>query len=121
MNIEIKCIYLKEVFLKIVIMERAIKIIVVILLVLNMLVTSQDYHQLMSFIVIVAFGILAYNSHINKKVIEMITYVFLILVFQPFYVIALDRTWWLVIQGVLAVGLIVSVFFEKKEEVKSKK
>lgn len=96
-------------------MERAIKIIVVILLVLNMLVTSADYHQLMSFIVIVAFGILAYNSHVNKKIIEMITYVFLILVFQPFYAISLDKTWWLVIQGILVVGLVVSMIFEKTE------
>lgn len=101
-------------------MEKALKIIVAVLLILTVFSMPPDFYRLVSFIVIVAFGILAYNSHINKKLIEVFTYVGLIIVFQPFYDLSIGGEWWKIINITIAVLLILSLFFSIDNRKKEK-
>lgn len=94
-------------------MERAIKIVVALLLILSAFTSSTDYDLLVSFIVVVALGILAYNSHINKKVIELIMYLLIIGMFQPFFELPIAPKWWLIIDLLVALGLVISAIISK--------
>ncbi|MDM1397759.1 hypothetical protein HX049_11270 [Myroides odoratimimus] len=94
-------------------MERAIKILVALLLILSAFTSSSDFDLLVGFIVMVGLGILAYNSHINKKLIEMGMYILIIGIFQPFYAIPIEHIWWLVIELVAAGYLVLSAVFAK--------
>ncbi|WP_010252623.1 DUF6804 family protein [Myroides injenensis] len=101
-------------------MEKALKIIVALLLILTVFSMPPDFYRLVSFIVIVAFGILAYNSHINKKLIEVFTYIGLIIVFQPFYDLSIGGAWWKIINITIAVLLLLSLFFSIDNRKKEK-
>ncbi|MCC9043144.1 hypothetical protein LNQ81_10710 [Myroides sp. M-43] len=96
-------------------MERAIKIAVAIFLILSAFTSSPDLDLLVGFIVIVALGILAYNSHLNKKLIEMTMYLVIIGMFQPFYELPIDSKWWFIINLVVAVYLVISTFISRSK------
>ncbi|WP_025125124.1 DUF6804 family protein [Myroides odoratimimus] len=98
-------------------MERAIKILIALLLILSAFTSSSDFDLLVGFIVMVGLGILAYNSHINKKVIEMAMYILIIGIFQPFYAIPIKHTWWVIIELVVAAYLVLSAIFVKSKAV----
>lgn len=93
-------------------MEKAIKLFVAVLLLLTTFSMPEDFYRLVSFVVVVAFSILAYNSHVNRKLVEMGTYLGLILVLQPFYSFDISRTVYIIINLVIAVGLILSIFIK---------
>lgn len=94
-------------------MERALKITVALFLILSAFTSSPDFDLLVGFIVIVALGILAYNSHLNKKLIEMMMYILIIGMFQPFYELPIEPKGWLVINLVVAVCLFISAFVSR--------
>lgn len=100
-------------------MERALKIAVALFLILSAFTSSPDFDLLVGFIVIVALGILAYNSHLNKKVIEMTMYVLIIGMFQPFYELPIEPRCWLVIDLVVALFLIVSAFVTRAKVIEN--
>lgn len=96
-------------------MERALKITVALFLILSAFTSSPDFDLLVGFIVIVALGILAYNSHLNKKVIEMTMYILIIGMFQPFYELPIEPKGWLAINLVVAACLFVSLFISRSK------
>lgn len=98
-------------------MERAIKLLVALLLILSAFTSSSDLDLLVGFIVVVGLGILAYNSHINKKLIEMGMYILIIGMFQPFYAIPITHQWWVIIELVVAAYLVLSAIFSKPKVV----
>lgn len=96
-------------------MEKAIKIFVAVMLLTTAFSMPEDYYRLVSFVVFVAFSILAYNSHVNKKLVEMLTYLGLIIILQPFYVFDISRENYIIINMVIGIGLIVSLFIKPKQ------
>lgn len=90
-------------------MEKALKIICALLLVLSVFSHNTDFKTLVGFVVVVAFGILAYNSHVNRKLLEVFMYLGLIIVFQPFYSYPIATVYWQIISCVLAIGLLLSL------------
>lgn len=72
------------------------------------------YFTLVRVLAMVAFGLYAYRSYIAKN--EGMTWVFvtLALLFQPFAKIGLGRTLWNVIDMIVAIGLVVLFFWERK-------
>jgi hypothetical protein len=68
------------------------------------------YFQLVRFLALVGFVILAYlaNEHGNKM--ETIIYSCLAVLFQPLIKIALGRQIWNIVDVVIGVALIVSIF-----------
>ena len=72
------------------------------------------YYQAVRFSGMLAFTLLAYFSYEQKKNVEVIIYVALVILFQPFTKVALGRPMWNVVDVVVAVGLIVSLFKKTK-------
>lgn len=72
------------------------------------------YYTLVRFLATVVFGIYAYKCYVAKK--EGLTWLFvtLALLFQPFAKVALGRVVWNIVDIVVAIGLIVLFFWERK-------
>ena len=95
-----------------------IGIIIKILLAISFLVCLFDmpygYYQFVRFAGLVGFALLAYFSYEDKRNVEVIVFVCLALLFQPFIKVALGRTIWNVVDVVVACGLIISLFIKRK-------
>jgi hypothetical protein len=68
------------------------------------------YFQFVRFACLVGFALLAYQSYQEDKEKEAILFGILALLFQPFFKIVLGRDLWNVVDVVVGVGLLVSVF-----------
>jgi hypothetical protein len=97
-------------------MEKLIKIILAILLLLCLSDMPYSYYQFVRFAAMIGFGILAYRLSESENKTLMIVYGVLALLFQPFFKIALGRELWNVVDVIVAVGLIVSLFVEKEKK-----
>ena len=66
----------------------------------------------------VGFCVIAYYSYQQNQTANaaVIIYVALALLFQPFAKIALGRTVWNVVDFIVAVGLIISLLYNKKKK-----
>ena len=64
----------------------------------------------------VGFALLAYFSYEDNRPIEIIIYVALALLFQPFAKVALGRTIWNIVDVIVAVGLIGSLFLKNSKK-----
>tara|TARA_B100000768_G_scaffold143827_1_gene136116 strand:+ start:325 stop:624 length:300 start_codon:yes stop_codon:yes gene_type:complete len=97
-------------------MKKAIviKVILSILLVVCVFDMPYGFYQLVRFIALVGFGILAFNANQENKKTELIIYVSLALLFQPFMKISLGRDLWNIIDVIIAVALVSSVFVKNK-------
>ena len=91
-----------------------IKVILSILLVVCVFDMPYGFYQLVRFIALVGFGILAFNANQENKKTELIIYVSLALLFQPFMKISLGRDLWNIIDVIIAVALVSSVFVKNK-------
>ena len=92
-----------------------IKLILSILLVVCVFDMPYGFYQLVRFIALIGFGILAFNANQENKKTELIIYVSLALLFQPFMKISLGRDLWNIIDVIIAVVLVSSVFVKNKQ------
>ena len=95
-------------------MDKVIKIILAILFFLCLADMPYGYYQLVRFIGLIGFAILAYQANQQNNQTETIIYGALALLFQPFFKISLGRELWNVIDVVVGLGLLVSIFFKNK-------
>lgn len=72
------------------------------------------YYQLVRFMALVGFTILAYKANEQGQKVEAIIYVCLAILFQPLIKIALGREIWNVVDVAVGVGLIASIFIKPK-------
>lgn len=91
-------------------MATVIKIILTVLFFLCLLEMPYGYYQLVRFAALIGFALLAYNSNEQGHKSEVIIYVCLAILFQPLVKIALGRQLWNIIDVVVGIGLIVSIF-----------
>lgn len=96
-------------------MEKIIKIILTILLFLCLADMPYGYYQFVRFAAMVGFGILAFQSSESENKTFAIVYGALALLFQPFLKIALGRELWNVVDVIVGIGLIISLFINKKQ------
>ena len=97
-------------------MNNIIKIGLAILLFLCLLNMPYGYYELVRFVAMIVFAYLAYEANTAKKQTEVIVYIGLALLFQPFFKIALGRGLWNVVDVVVGLGLIISLFPKPKRE-----
>ena len=90
--------------------QTIIKIILSILFFVCLLNMPYGYFQLVRFVALVGFAILAYTANEKGQKIETIIYVCLGILFQPFFKIALGRQIWNIVDVVVGIALIVSLF-----------
>jgi hypothetical protein len=72
------------------------------------------YYQFVRFAAMIGFTYLAFLA--NKQNNEVFIYIGLALLFQPFVKIALGRTIWNIVDLVVGVGLIASLFQSKRKD-----
>lgn len=91
-------------------MNNPIKIVLAILFFLCLADMPYGYYQLVRFVALVGFAILAYKANDQGQKTEAIIYVCLAILFQPLIKIALGREIWNVADVIVGVGLIISIF-----------
>lgn len=93
-----------------------IKIVLAILLLLCLVDFPYGYYQFVRFAGLIGFAILAYQANRKNKQTEMVIYGALALLFQPFFKIALGRELWNVVDVVVGIGLLISIFIKPSEK-----
>jgi hypothetical protein len=70
---------------------------------------AYGYYQLVRFLALVAFAILAYESHKKGENTASLVYGALSLLFQPIFKISLGREIWNIVDTVVSIGLLLTV------------
>ena len=96
-------------------MERIIKIVLSILFFICLLDMPYGYYQLVRFIALIGFGILAYQANQKQNQTLLVIYCALALLFQPFFKIALGRELWNIVDVIVGMGLLISIFKGKSK------
>ena len=96
-------------------MNNVIKIILAILFFLCLADMPYGFYQFVKFAGLIGFAFLAYQAHEQGRQTEMIIYGGLALLFQPFFKIALGRQMWNIVDVVVGIGLLISIFMKPKE------
>ena len=97
-------------------MDKLIKIGLAILLLLCLADMPYGYFQFVRFTCLLGFAILAYQANHKNKQTEVIIYVVLALLFQPFIKISLGRTLWNIVDVIVAIGLILTSINSNNKE-----
>lgn len=90
--------------------ETILKITLAVLLFLCLFDMPYFFYELVRFTALVGFSILAYKANQEDKNTEMIIYGSLALLFQPFFKIALGRVIWNIVDVIVGIGLLVTLF-----------
>lgn len=85
------------------------------LLFVCLLELPYGYYQLVRFIALIGFSILAYDSNNKGNKKEVIIFLSLAILFQPLIKIALGREIWNIVDIVVGVGLITNIFLSKSK------
>ncbi|SHK60331.1 hypothetical protein SAMN04488007_3362 [Maribacter aquivivus] len=101
-------------------MEKIIKVILALLFFLCLLNMPYGYYELVRFVAFASFGFLAYKANQEDKSEQVFIYIALALLFQPFYKIALGREIWNMVDVVVGIGLLISIFIKNKKSVRDK-
>lgn len=82
---------------------------------------TYGYYEFARFIGMFGFAILAYLNYQKNQAISsgVIIYIALALLFQPFIKVALGRTIWNIVDVVVSVGLISSIFLKPKKRIET--
>ncbi len=96
--------------------ENLIKIAIAILLLLCLFDMPYGFYQLVRYIVLVLFVVLAYYEYERKNTPMVIVFIALALLFQPFSKIGLGRQIWNIVDVIVALGLIGSIFVRRKTD-----
>jgi len=95
-------------------MDKIIKIVLALLLFICLANMPYGYYQLVRFAGLIGFTILAYKAYEINQRTGMIIFVGLALLFQPFFKISLGREIWNIVDVIVGVGLLLSIFIKNK-------
>ena len=96
-------------------MDKTIKIFLSILFFLCLADMPYGFYQFVRFAGLIGFAVFAYKAHEQGRKTEIIIYVGLAILFQPFFKIALGREIWNIVDVVVGIGLLISIFMKPKE------
>jgi hypothetical protein len=96
--------------------ENLTKIVLAILLLLCLFRLPYGYYELVRFIAVIGFAILAWYEYEQKNIPMVIIYVALAFLFQPLYKISLGRQVWNIVDVVVTTGLILTIIIKKKRK-----
>ena len=97
-------------------LQTLIKIVLTILFLLCLLDMPYGYFQIVRFAGFLGFGILAFQANENKQKEMTIVFIGLALLFQPFLKIALGRQIWNIVDVVVSIFLIITIFIERQKQ-----
>ena len=90
-------------------MKSILRVFIIILLLVCLLDMPYGYYVLVRFVSMLAFGYFAYEAYEQKNQRDLIIFIVLALLFQPFEKIVLGRELWNVVDVVVAIYLILSL------------
>lgn len=93
-----------------------VKVILAILLLLCLFHMPFGYCQLVRFIAVVCFAILTYHEYERKNIPMAVVYVSLAVLFQPLEGFPLGRQVWNIVDVLVAVGLVVTIFIDRQKD-----
>lgn len=73
------------------------------------------FYELVRFLALVGFAFLAYQANKEGNKTAVFIYVALAILFQPFLKISLGRDLWNIVDVVVGIGLLISIFFSKRK------
>lgn len=94
--------------------ENLIKIALAVLLLVCVIPLPYGYYQLIRFMAVVGFAILAYYEYERKNIPLVIVFAGLMILFQPLGKIPLGREVWNIVDMFVAAWLLVTVFVKKR-------
>lgn len=97
-------------------LQKSIKIILSILFLICLAKMPYGYFQFVRFAALLGFAILAYNANKKENKTESTIYLALALLFQPLIKISLGKEIWNIVDLVVGIGLIVSIFVKRKKQ-----
>jgi hypothetical protein len=100
-------------------MTNAIKIVLAILFFICLVDMPYGYYQFVRLVAMVGFSVLAYDYHEQNNRVGTIIFVVLAILFQPFIKVALGRELWNIIDVVVGLGLVVSIFIRNDRNVET--
>ena len=99
--------------------QTFIKVSLAALFFLCLLDMPYGYYQFVRFAAMMGFAWLAYQTSKKEKETEMIIYIGLAILFQPLIKIALGRCIWNIVDVIVGLGLIASIFISSKTAINS--
>jgi hypothetical protein len=94
--------------------KNGIKIFLPILFFICLADMPYGYFQLVRFVAVIGFAILAYDAYEGKRPNEVIIYIALGVLFQPLLKIGLGRTIWNIVDVIVGIGLLLSILIKPK-------
>ena len=94
-------------------MQSISKLLLSILLLLCLADMPYGYYQFVRFISAIAFVYFAYEDKTNGGKL-FVVYIVLAVLFQPFIKFTLGRVLWNIVDVIVAIGLLISLFRNKK-------
>jgi hypothetical protein len=98
--------------------ELIIKLLLVIFLFVCLLDMPYGYYQLTRFIALLAFSFLSFKSFEKHQKYSAFIYGALAILFQPIVKIYLGRVIWNVVDVLVGIGLIITILWNGKREIK---
>jgi hypothetical protein len=95
--------------------QNAIKIILSLMLLICLLNMPYGYYQAVRFAGALGFTLLAYYYYEQNRKTQVIVYVLLAFLFQPFIKVSLGRTIWNAVDVIVSVCLLGSLIFKRTE------
>jgi hypothetical protein len=95
---------------------KQLYILLAALLLLCLAPMPYGYYQLVRFVSMVVFAVMAYQYYVKKQELWAVAFCALALLFQPFFKVALGRTMWNIVDMVVAIILLVMAFIDKKKK-----
>lgn len=95
-------------------MDKVIKIFLAVLLFLCLIDMPYGFYQFVRFAALIGFSVLAYQANQQGGQAEMIIFGALALLFQPLFKIALGREMWNLVDVLVGIGLLLSIFMKPK-------
>ena len=94
--------------------EKAIKIILAILFFICLADLPYGYYQFVRFTALVGFAFLSYQCYERNDKLFAFVFAALAILFQPLIKISLGREVWNVVDVVVGVALIITIFWKRK-------
>lgn len=92
-----------------------IKIVLSVLFLLCLLDMPYGYYQLVRFVALAGFAVLANIANQRNEQNSMIVYILLAILFQPIFKIPLGREIWNMVDVIVAICLVGSIFAKREK------
>lgn len=94
--------------------DKIIKIAVAVLAILCLLDISYGFYQVVRLAGLIGFAVITYQASQQGRHTELIIYGGLTFLFRPFNKVVLGRQNWNIVDVVVGLGLIISIFLKPK-------